>query len=77
MTLSKQAKSNMEVVFIRGLPGASKRRELPNGGHHESRKLIAEQLAKAAEDGQCTLGELRAVALHLFVALSKLPGSNG
>ncbi len=37
-------------------------RDLPHGGDHETRRLIAEQLLAAALAGQTTLGELGIVA---------------
>ncbi|WP_306664739.1 hypothetical protein [Bradyrhizobium sp. Arg816] len=37
---------------------------LPNGGNHESRRLIAEQLLEAAASGHTTLNELRSAALR-------------
>ncbi|MET4719343.1 hypothetical protein ABIF63_003449 [Bradyrhizobium japonicum] len=45
MELSDRIKSNMEVVLEEACC------ELPNGGDHESRRLIAEQLLEAAESG--------------------------
>jgi hypothetical protein len=44
-------------------------RELPNGGDHESRKFIAEQLMQAARDGKTTLGELTYVGRRALVQL--------
>jgi hypothetical protein len=65
MALSERVKSNMDVVLEETCRG------LPNGGDHESRKLIAEQLLKAAEAGQISLPELRSVALHAFKSIIK------
>ena len=50
--LNDRAIANMEVA----LEDVCKR--FPNGGDHESRKFIAEQLIKAARGGKITLGEL-------------------
>lgn len=47
-------------------------RELPNGGDHEIRKVIAEQLLAAAEAGHTTLDELRAAALRAFPSAAKI-----
>ncbi|QOZ65963.1 hypothetical protein [Bradyrhizobium arachidis] len=66
MMLSDRVKSNMEFVLEETC------RELPHGGDHESRRLIAEQLLQAAEAGQGSLGELRAVALQAFVNATKI-----
>ena len=49
--------------------------ELPNGGGHESRKFIAEQLMKAARDGKTTLGELTYVGRRALVQLQNRPKS--
>ncbi len=53
---------------------------LPNGGDHESRKLIAEQLILAARAGKTTLGELtyvgRRALVHLQQRTAATPGSN-
>ncbi|MCK1368042.1 hypothetical protein [Bradyrhizobium sp. 62] len=69
MTLSDRRKSNMEVVLEETC------RELPSGGDHESRKLIAEQLLAAAEAGHITFNELRAAALRAFPGAAKLARS--
>ncbi|WLB23996.1 hypothetical protein QIH95_49500 (plasmid) [Bradyrhizobium japonicum] len=66
MTLSDRVKSNMEYVLEETC------RELPHGGAHESRRLIAEQLLQAAEAGRNTLGELRSVALQAFATATKM-----
>ncbi|MET4793966.1 hypothetical protein ABIF64_006144 [Bradyrhizobium japonicum] len=60
MELSDRIKSNVEVVLEEACC------ELPNGGDHESRRLIAEQLLEAAESGHTTLNELRSAALRAF-----------
>ncbi|MDA9448719.1 MULTISPECIES: hypothetical protein [unclassified Bradyrhizobium] len=66
MTLSDRVKSNMEIVLEETC------QELPNGGDHQSRKLIAEQLLAAAEAGNTTLDELRAAALRAFPNAAKM-----
>ncbi|KQT10568.1 MAG: hypothetical protein ACOY3N_11220 [Bradyrhizobium sp.] len=66
MTLSDRVKSTMEVVLEETC------RELPNGGDHEIRKVIAEQLLAAAEAGHTTLDELRAAALRAFPSAAKI-----
>lgn len=55
-----RVRSNLEVVLEEVC------RELPNGGDHDVRKMVAERLLKTAEAGQHTLGELRAVGLRAF-----------
>ncbi|UFW48554.1 hypothetical protein BaraCB756_40965 [Bradyrhizobium arachidis] len=66
MALSDRVKTNMEVVLEETC------RELPHGGDHESRRVIAEQLLLAAEAGQGSLGELRGVALRAFASATKI-----
>lgn len=66
MTLSDRVKSNMEIVLEETC------QEFPNGGEHQSRKLIAEQLLAAAEAGNTTLDELRAAALRAFPNAAKM-----
>ncbi|WP_342739503.1 hypothetical protein [Bradyrhizobium sp. B117] len=66
MALSDRVKSNMELVL------GETCRELPHGGDHESRRLIAERLLQAAEAGQNTLDELRSVALQAFATAMKI-----
>ena len=65
MPLSDRVKSNMEFVLEEIC------RELPHGGAHESRRLVAEQLLQAAEAGQSTLGELRSVALRVATKITQ------
>ena len=43
--------------------------ELPNGGDHDSRKFIAEQLIQAARGGKTTLGELTYVGRRALAQL--------
>lgn len=66
MALSDRVKSNMEVVLEETC------RQLPHGGDHESRRVIAEQILEAAEAGQTTLSELRAAALRAFASAAKI-----
>ena len=37
-------------------------RGLPNGGNHETRKLVTDRLLEAARRGETTLGELGMIA---------------
>ena len=71
MPLSDRIKSNMEVVLEEVC------RELPNGGDHESRRVIAERLLDAAEAGHYTLSELRAVGLQAFASVTNLGRKSG
>jgi hypothetical protein len=48
----ERLQANMDVVLDEVCAG------LPNGGDHESRKYIAEQLVQAARAGKTTLKEL-------------------
>lgn len=48
----ERVQANMDVVLDQVCA------ELPNGGDHESRKFVAEQLMEAARAGKTTLGEL-------------------
>jgi hypothetical protein len=43
--------------------------ELPNGGDHESRRFIAEQLMKAARGDRNTLGDLTYVGRRALAQL--------
>jgi hypothetical protein len=49
---------------------------LPNGGDHESRKYIAEQLILAARAGKTTLGELTYMGRRALVHLQQMSGEN-
>lgn len=60
MDLADGVRANLEVVLDEVCP------QLPNGGDHELRKGIAVQLLEAAESGQHSLAELRAVGLRAF-----------
>lgn len=64
-----RTKANMDVVLDEICT------ELPQGGDHESRKFIAEQLIQAARGGKTTLGELTYVARRAFVHLQNKPKS--
>ncbi|MCS3726774.1 hypothetical protein [Bradyrhizobium betae] len=54
--LSERTKANLDVVLEETC------RQLPHGGDHDSRRLVAERLIKAAQSGRATLGELGIVA---------------
>lgn len=56
-------RANMDVVLDEACI------DLPNGGDHDSRKYIAEQLIQAARAGKTTLGELTYVARRALVQL--------
>ncbi|WP_246208391.1 hypothetical protein [Bradyrhizobium rifense] len=49
--------------------------ELPNGGDHESRRYVAEQLIQAAREGKVTLGELTSAGRRALVYLKNAPKS--
>ena len=64
----ERTQANMDVVLEEVCAG------LPNGGDHESRKFIAEELNKAARSGKITLGELTYAgrrALHQLQSRSR------
>jgi hypothetical protein len=63
----ERTKANMDVVLDEICA------ELPQGGDHESRKFIAEQLMQAARDGKVTLGELTYVGRRALVHLQNKP----
>lgn len=71
MGLADGVRANLEVVLDEVSP------ELPNGGDHELRKRIAEQLLEAAQTGQHSLAELRAVGLRIFAEAFKWTGRAG
>jgi|tagenome__1003787_1003787.scaffolds.fasta_scaffold19614238_1 hypothetical protein len=48
-------------------------REMPNGGDHANRKIVAERLMEAARAGHCTLGELNIVARKTVAELTATP----
>ena len=61
--IDERTAANMDVVLEQVC------RELPHGGDHERRKLIAQKLLRAAKKGNVTLDGLRDVANR---ALSEL-----
>lgn len=65
----ERTQSNLDVVLDRICS------ELPNGGDHESRKFIAEQLIEAARSGKTTLHELTSAGRRAFVHLQNRPRS--
>jgi hypothetical protein len=50
---------------------------LPNGGDHESRKYIAEQLILAARAGKTSLGELTYMGRRALVHLQQRRAASG
>jgi hypothetical protein len=50
---------------------------LPNGGDHESRKYIAEQLILAARAGKTSLGELTYMGRLALVHLQQRSAASG
>ncbi|SCB54796.1 hypothetical protein GA0061098_103064 [Bradyrhizobium shewense] len=71
MGLADGVRTNLELVLDEVC------RQLPNGGDHEVRKRIAEQLLEAAQTGQHSLAELRAVGLRSFAEAFKWTGRVG
>ncbi|TMK48498.1 MAG: hypothetical protein E6G70_11265 [Alphaproteobacteria bacterium] len=65
----ERTQANMDVVLDEVCA------ELPNGGDHESRKYIAEQLLHAARAGKKTLKELTYVGRRALVHLNNDPKS--
>jgi hypothetical protein len=61
----ERVQANMDVVLEEVCA------ELPNGGDHESRKFIAEQLIQCARSGKSTLGYLIYAARRALVQLKK------
>jgi hypothetical protein len=61
----ERTQANMDVVLEEVCAG------LPNGGDHESRKFIAEQLIQCARSGRTTLGELMYTARRAIVQLQR------
>lgn len=66
-----RTQANMEVVLDAVCA------ELPNGGDHESRKFIAEQLIEAARAGKTTPSELTYVGRRALVELKKRSPTSG
>jgi hypothetical protein len=65
----ERTQANMDVVLDEVCT------ELPNGGDHESRRYIAEQLVQAARAGKTTLKELTYVGRRALVHLNNDPKS--
>ncbi|MGY4623309.1 hypothetical protein [Bradyrhizobium sp. USDA 4486] len=65
----ERVQANMDVVLEQVCA------ELPNGGDHESRKYIAEQLMHAGRAGKTSLGELTPVGRRALVHLKNTPRS--
>jgi hypothetical protein len=65
--IDKRVRAKLEMVLEETC------RELENGGDHDTRKYIAEQLVTAIQAGHYTLGELGIVARRA-VAEFKLSG---
>jgi hypothetical protein len=63
----ERTKANLDVVLHEICS------ELPHGGDHESRKLIAEQLMQAARGGKTTLSELTHVGRRALTLLLNKP----
>ncbi|WP_024508294.1 hypothetical protein [Bradyrhizobium sp. ARR65] len=66
-----RTQANMDVVLDEVCA------ELPNGGDHESRKFVAEQLIQAARAGKTTLGELTYIGRRALVQLKKRSATPG
>ncbi len=66
---AERVQANMDIVLDEVCA------EWPNGGDHESRKYIAEQLIQAARGGQTTLGALIYVGRRALVHLNNKPKS--
>jgi hypothetical protein len=65
----ERTQANLDVVIEKVCA------KLPNGGDHESRKLVAEQLIQAARAGRSTLGELTSVGRRAVMQLLNKPKS--
>ncbi|MBR0902639.1 hypothetical protein [Bradyrhizobium liaoningense] len=66
--LSDKLKRRMDLVLEETF-----RDELPNGGDHETRKLVAARLLAAAVEGRTTLGELGLLARKAMAELKRKP----
>ncbi|RZN16783.1 hypothetical protein CWO90_38660 [Bradyrhizobium sp. Leo121] len=66
---AERVQANMDIVLDEVCA------EWPNGGDHESRKYIAEQLIQAARGGQTTLGALTYVGRRALVHFNNKPKS--
>jgi hypothetical protein len=62
---NERTQANMDVVLEEVCA------ELPNGGDHESRKFIAEQLIQCAQSRRTKLGELIYTARRAIVQLER------
>ena len=66
--LSDKLKRRMDLVLEETF-----RDELPNGGDHETRKLVAARLLAAGVEGRTTLGELGLLARKAMAELKRKP----
>jgi hypothetical protein len=66
---NERTKANMDVVLDEICA------QLPNGGDHESRKFVAEQLMQAASAGLTTLSELTYIGRRALVRIQNKPRS--
>ncbi|UFW71294.1 hypothetical protein [Bradyrhizobium sp. WU425] len=64
-----EVQANMGLVLDQVWAG------LPNGGDHESRRYVAEQLIQAVRAGKTTLGELTSAGRRAVVYLKNAPKS--
>ena len=55
----ERVQANMDVVLEEVC------RELPNGGDHESRRYVAEELIQTAREGKITLTDLTSAGVEL------------
>ena len=65
----ERVQANMDVILDQVCA------ELPNGGDHQSRRYVAEQLIQAARQGKITLGELTSAGRRAIVYLKNAPKS--
>lgn len=66
--LDDKLKSRLDLVLEETF-----RDELPNGGDHATRKLVAARLISAAGEGRTTLGELGLIARKAMAELKSKP----
>ncbi|OSI74538.1 hypothetical protein BSZ21_05735 [Bradyrhizobium canariense] len=64
-----EVQANMGLVLDQVCAG------LPNGGDHESRRYVAEQLIQAVRAGKTALGELTSAGRRAVVYLKNAPKS--
>ena len=69
MEFDERLQANIEVVLDEICS------ELPNGGNHESRKFVAEQLMQAARGGKTSLSELTYTGRRALVHVQNRPKS--